>query len=164
LTLPFLASALSILVVAQAGSPAATASPSPGTSPTPVAGPILTSPLDEFGPDLKAWLDATKVQDEESASRALKALQRRRAERNLSTVDEVAGILAGRGESRAAEGKAGDAASALAAATLFAPDSAEMARETPGKRSISRPRACSRKGVSGPPSFWASSSSGLCSP
>ncbi len=124
---PFLlASALSSLLLAQA--PAAPqAAPSPGsTAPliAQVGAHVLVSPTDDFGPDLKAWLDATKLQDQDAASRAAMALQRRRAERNLSSLDDVAGALSGRAEVRASEGAKADAVAALDLAIRFAPDSA----------------------------------------
>ena len=116
-----LASALTSLLLAQAAAkPGATPEPPP---PTP-APTILVTPVDEFGPDVKAWLDANKAQDKDAADRALTALQRRRAERNLLRVDEVAAVIGGRAESREAEGNSAEAASAYAAAAEFTPDAA----------------------------------------
>jgi tetratricopeptide (TPR) repeat protein len=117
-----LASAFTALLLAQAKAPAALPSPEP----TPVATPapaVPTTPTDEFGPDLKAWLDANKLQDKDSAARALANLQRRRAERSLSSVDDVAGAIAGRAEVRAVEGTRAEAAEAMDAAIRLAPDS-----------------------------------------
>ena len=106
-------------MLAQAPAPSA-----PGAVPTPAPTPSGPStPTDDFGPDLKAWLDATKLQDKESAAKALLNLQRRRAERNLFSIDDVAGALSGRAETRAAEGTAADAIDGLDAAITFAPDS-----------------------------------------
>jgi hypothetical protein len=86
--------------------------------------PVLTTPTDDFGPDLKAWLDAMKLQDQDSAKKALGNLQRRRAERNLTSVDDVAGAIAGRAEVRGTEATKAEAAAALDTAITFAPDSA----------------------------------------
>lgn len=119
-----LASVLSSLVLAQAP-PKPSASPE--TNPAPVAepqAPVLTTPTDDFGPDLKAWLDAMKLQDQDSAKKALGNLQRRRAERNLTSVDDVAGAIAGRAEVRGTEATKAEAAAALDTAITFAPDSA----------------------------------------
>lgn len=115
-----LASVLSSLVLAQAP-------PKPSESPAPPAepqAPVLTTPTDEFGPDLKAWLDAIKLQDQDSAKKALANLQRRRAERNLTSLDEVAAAIAGRAEVRGSEGTRAEAAALLDAAIGFAPDAA----------------------------------------
>lgn len=119
-----LASVLSSLVLAQAPpipSASAQASPTPQAEPS---APVLTTPTDEFGPDLKAWLDAMKLQDQDSAKKALGSLQRRRAERNLTSLDDVAGAMAGRAEVRGSEGSGADAAAVLDAAISFAPDAA----------------------------------------
>lgn len=119
-----LASVLSSLVLAQA-TPKPAAAPAP--SATPLAGlqaPVLTTPADDFGPDLKAWLDAVKLQDQEAAAKALGSLQRRRAERNLTSVDDVAGAIAGRAEVRGNEGTLADSVPVLDAAIRFAPDAA----------------------------------------
>jgi hypothetical protein len=99
----------------------------PAPSPTPPAetqAPILTTPTDDFGPDLKAWLDAVKLQDQDSAAKALASIQRRRAERNLTSVDDVAAAIAGRAEVRGNEGTRADAVPLLDAAISFAPDDA----------------------------------------
>jgi tetratricopeptide (TPR) repeat protein len=117
-----LASVLSALVLAQAPAKPA-ASPAPPPAPGPAA-PILTTPTDDFGSDLKAWLEATKLQDQDSAKKALSGLQRRRAERNLTSLDDVAGAIAGRAEVRANEGGSADALAALDAAIGFMPDAA----------------------------------------
>ena len=114
-----LAASLSTLLLAQ-GRPASKAQPAP--TPTEPVAPVMAGPLDEFGPDLKAWLDAIKLQDQDSAGKALASLQRRRAERNLTSVDELAGALSGRAQLKASEGGKADAAAALAAAASFAPD------------------------------------------
>jgi tetratricopeptide (TPR) repeat protein len=82
------------------------------------------SPTDDFGPDLKAWLEATKLKDQDAASRAAQALQRKRAERNLSNLDDVAGAIAGRAEVLSIEGAKADAVEASNLAVRFAPDSA----------------------------------------
>ncbi len=118
-----LSSLLTSLVLAQApAKPAAVASePPPVVAPT---APILTTPLDDFGPDLKAWLDAVRLQDPDSAKKAMASLQRRRAERNLTSVEDVAGAIAGRAEVRAFEGAPKESLEALEAAIGFAPDSA----------------------------------------
>ncbi len=124
-----LASALSSLVLAQAptGSPDPVAEPPAVTAPT---RPVLRTPTDGFGPDLKAWLDATTLRDQESAARALAGLQRLRAERNLTSVDELAGAISGRAEVRAGEGTKADALDSLDAALSFAPDSSsDLARK-----------------------------------
>ena len=117
-----LSSVLTSLVLAQAPAKPAV-SPAATPPPAPVA-PVLTTPTDDFGPDLKAWLDAVKLQDQDSAMKALASLQRRRAERNLTSVDDVAGAIAGRAEARAFEGAPADSVEALDAAIAFAPDSA----------------------------------------
>ena len=117
-----LSSVLTSLVLAQAPAKPAV-SPAATPPPAPVA-PVLTTPTDEFGPDLKAWLDAVKLQDQDSAMKALASLQRRRAERNLTSVDDVAAAIAGRAEARAFEGAPADSVEALDAAIAFAPDSA----------------------------------------
>lgn len=114
-----LASALTVLVSAQA--------PAPPPATSPEVAPVVaqpTSPTDDFGPELKAWLDAVRLQDKDSAARALAALQRLRSERNLSTVDDVAGAIAGRADARAGEGAAAESADLMAAAVEFAPDDA----------------------------------------
>ncbi len=121
-----LASVLSSLVLAQVQAPAKPrASPE---APLAVAAeptvPVLVSPTDDFGPDLKAWLDATKLQDQDSAKKALMGLQRLRAERNLTSVDDVAGAISGRAEVRAGEGTRADSVEGLKAAISFVPDSA----------------------------------------
>ena len=116
------ASVLTSLILGQAPAKPV-ASPEATPPPAPVA-PMLTTPTDEFGLDLKAWLDATKLQDQDSAKKALASLQRRRAERNLTTVEEVAAAIAGRAEVRAFEGKPSDSVETLDAAISFAPDSA----------------------------------------
>ena len=119
-----LASVLSSLVLAQAP-PKPSASPE--ASPIPQAqpqAPVLTTPTDDFGPDLKAWLDAMKLQDQDSAGKALGSLQRRRAERNLTSIEDVAGAIAGRAEVRASEGSGAEAVAVLDAAIRFAPDAA----------------------------------------
>ena len=119
-----LASVLSSLVLAQAPPrPLAAPAPSPAPPAEPQA-PVLTTPTDDFGPDLKAWLDAVKLQDQDSAAKALGSLQRRRAERNLTSVDDVAGAIAGRAEVRGNEGTRADAVPLLDAAISFAPDDA----------------------------------------
>lgn len=117
-----LSSVLTSLVLAQAPAKPAV-SPAATPPPAPVA-PVLTTPTDDFGPDLKAWLDAVKLQDQDSAMKALASLQRRRAERNLTSVDDVAAAIAGRAEARAFEGAPADSVEALDAAIAFAPDSA----------------------------------------
>jgi hypothetical protein len=124
LTPLLLASVLSSLVLAQAP-PKPSASPE--TVPAPAAepqAPVLTTPTDDFGPDLKAWLDAMKLQDQDSAKKALGSLQRRRAERNLTSLDDVAGAIAGRAEVRGSEATRAEAAAALDTAISFAPDAA----------------------------------------
>jgi hypothetical protein len=132
-----LASALFSLALAQA--PAG--SPVPVTEApalTPPSGPVLNTPTDGFGPDLKAWLDATKLQDQESAARALAGLQRQRAERNLTSVDEVAGAISGRAEVRASEGTKAESLASLDAALSFAPDSSsDLARKAQATGSTS---------------------------
>ncbi|MBK5255267.1 MAG: hypothetical protein JJE39_04470 [Vicinamibacteria bacterium] len=124
-----LGSVLSSLVLAQAP----TVSPAPVAEPPAVAqssAPVLRTPTDAFGPDLKAWLDATKIKDQDSAARALLGLQRLRAERNLVTVEDVAGVISGRAEVRASEGTKADALDSFNAASSFAPDSAsELGRK-----------------------------------
>ena len=65
-----------------------------------------------------------KLQDQDSARKALGNLQRRRAERNLTSVDDVAGAIAGRAEVRGSEGTSADAAAVLDTAISFAPDAA----------------------------------------
>lgn len=116
-----LASVLSSLVLAQAP-------PKPSASPEAIPAepqaPVLTTPTDDFGPDLKAWLDAVKLQDQDSAKKALGNLQRRRAERNLTSLDDVAGAIAGRAEVRGAEATPAEAAALLDTAISFAPDAA----------------------------------------
>lgn len=117
-----LASVLSALVLAQAeAKPAASPEATPPGEP---ASPVLLTPTDDFGPDLKAWLEAAKLQDQDSARKALASLQRRRAERNLASVDDVAGAIAGRAEVRASEGAPAESIEALDAAIRFAPDAA----------------------------------------
>ncbi len=120
MTAAILLSSLTSLVLAQ------TATPSEAPSPAPMeaVAPVLSTPLDGFGPDLKAWLEATRLQDQEAASRALMNLQRMRAERNLTTVDEVAGAISGRSEVRGLEATPADSVASLTAAVGFDPDSA----------------------------------------
>ena len=123
---PFLlASVLSSFVLGQSPAPAKPLASPPSAPATAVepATPVQASPTDDFGPDLKAWLDATKLQDQDSASKALLSLQRRRAERNLSILDDVAGAISGRAEVRASEGTKADSVEILNAAISFAPDS-----------------------------------------
>jgi len=120
LTSAILLSSLTALILAQAG----TAPPAPVPAPAEAASPVRTTPTDGFGPELKAWLEATKLQDQESASRALRNLQRMRAERNLTSVDEVAGALSGRAEVRGLEATRADSVEGLTAAAAFDPDSA----------------------------------------
>lgn len=110
-----LASAMTVLVSAQAPAPLAAAAPVEARP---------TTPMDDFGPPLKAWLDAVRLRDKDGAARALASLQRLRSERNLSSVDEVAGAIAGRAEVRAAEGDNAEAAELMASAVEFAPDDA----------------------------------------
>jgi len=117
-----LAPVLTSLLLAQAPAPAPQ---TPGeVAAVQPAVPALRTPTDDFGPELKAWLDASKLQDQESASRALVGLQRLRAERNLTSVEDVAAAIAGRAEVRAAESSKGEALPALEAALTFVPDSA----------------------------------------
>lgn len=119
-----LASVLTSLVLAQAPpKPSASPAASP-TAPAEPAAPVITTPTDDFGPDLKAWLDAVKLQDQDSAKKALGNLQRRRAERNLTSVDDVAAAIAGRAEVRGHEGTKNDAVPLLDTAITFAPDAA----------------------------------------
>lgn len=115
-----LSSALSSLLLAQAGTP------TPTPAPAPKAAPILSSPTDGFGPDLKAWLDANRLQDQESARKALINLQRLRAERNLTSVDDVAAVLSGRAEVRGLEATPAEAAEGFGAASTFDPDAASI--------------------------------------
>lgn len=114
-----LSSALVALVLGQA--PAASPAPTPAATP---AVPVFITPTDEFGPDLKAWLEATKLKDQDSASKALASIQRRRAERNLAKLDDVAGVISGRSEVLASEGTAADSVEGLNTALGFEPDSA----------------------------------------
>jgi|CXWL01.1.fsa_nt_gi tetratricopeptide (TPR) repeat protein len=114
-----LSSALVSLVLGQA----AAASPAPTPVPTPAV-PAFTTPTDAFGPDLKAWLDASKLKDQDSANKALLSIQRRRAERNLAILDDVAGVVSGRSEVQASEGATADAVLGLSNALGFEPDSA----------------------------------------
>lgn len=123
---PVLTSALLALLLVQGQEqpsvgPAALPTGSPEVAPA-IPGPA--TPTDGFGPDLKAWLDANKRQDEGSAAKALADLQRRRAERSLFNVDDVAGAIAGRAEVRALEGTPAEATDLLDTAIGFAPDSA----------------------------------------
>jgi len=121
LTPLLLASILSSLVLAPAPPKP---SPSPTAAPLPPPEPVLTTPTDDFGPDLKIWLDAVKLQDQDSAAKALARLQRRRAERNLTSLDDLAGAMSGRAEVREAEGTKADALPLIDAAISFAPDEA----------------------------------------
>jgi tetratricopeptide (TPR) repeat protein len=97
----------------------------PPTAASPAV-PTLRTPTDDFGPDLKAWLDATKLQDRETAAGALVNLQRLRAERNITTVEDVAAAISGRAQVRGSEGTKGDALDPLEAALSLAPDSATV--------------------------------------
>ncbi|MEO6401660.1 MAG: hypothetical protein ABIP62_06535, partial [Vicinamibacteria bacterium] len=115
-----LAASLSSLLLAQAHG----AKPSPSLTPTPIPVPVMVSPTDALGTDLKAWFDATKAQDKDAAGKALISLQRKRAERNLVSLDEVAGAMAGQAESKASAGAKAEAAEAFKVAITFAPDSA----------------------------------------
>lgn len=119
MTSAILLSSLTSLVLAQTAAP-----PAPSPSPIAASSPVLSTPTDGFGPDLKAWLEATKLQDQEAASRALMNLQRMRAERNLTTVDEVAGAISGRAEVRGLEATPLESVAGLSAAAAFEPDSA----------------------------------------
>ena len=122
-----LASALASLILNQGAGAVPKASPTPAATEVPTPSlPVLTSPTDDFGPDLKAWLDATKQKDADSAAAALKRIQRRRAERNLSTLDDVAGAMAGRAEAQAGEGRSAESLATLRTATGFAPDSSAL--------------------------------------
>jgi len=114
-----LSSALASLVLGQA----AGASPAPTPVATPAV-PVFVTPTDDFGPDLKAWLDATKLKDQDSANQALLSIQRRRAERNLAVLDDVAGVVSGRSEVQASEGAPADSVLGLSTALGFEPDSA----------------------------------------
>lgn len=114
-----LSSALVSLVLGQA--PAASPTPLPAATP---AAPVFITPTDEFGPDLKAWLEATKLKDQDSANKALMGIQRRRAERNLAILDDVAGVISGRSEVQGAEGTPADSVAGLNTALGFEPDSA----------------------------------------
>jgi tetratricopeptide (TPR) repeat protein len=87
---------------------------------------MLSTPTDGFGPDLKAWIDATKLQDQESARKALLNLQRLRADRNLSSVDDVAAVISGRAEARGIEGSQSEAAEGLGSAAALDPGSASI--------------------------------------
>jgi hypothetical protein len=123
LTFLLLASALTSLVLAQAP-PKPGASPAAAPAAVEPAPPLITTPTDGFGPGLKAWLDASKAQDQDAAAKALAGLQRMRAERNLTSVDDLAGALFGRAEARAGEGTPADSLDAVKAAISFAPDNA----------------------------------------
>lgn len=114
-----LSSILVSLVLGQAPAPSPAAAPAP----TPIA-PVYVTPTDEFGPDLKAWLEATRLKDQDSANQALLRIQRRRAERNLVILDDVAGVIAGRAEVQAGEGGATDSVTTLNTALGLEPDSA----------------------------------------
>lgn len=108
------------------GTPSAPASPAPA----PPVAPVLTSPTDDFGPDLKAWLEAVKISNKEAAETAFKAIQRRRAERAIENLEDVAAAVRGRAETLRQEGRAEDAAEAFRLATLLAPDSPVAAHAT----------------------------------
>ncbi len=122
---PFLlASALASLVLAQGPAKPSASAQAPAALAAEPAAPVWVSPTDDFGPDLKAWLEATKLQDQDSATKALLGLQRLRAERNLTSVDDVAAAISGRAEVRASEGTGADSVEALKTAISFVPDSA----------------------------------------
>ena len=122
-----LVSAIASLVLTQGAAGGAKALPSPTVAPAVApAEPVYVSPTDAFGPDLKAWLEATKLHDSDAATAALKRLQSRRAERSLFSVDDVAGAMVGRAETQAGEGQSAESLAALQAAIKFAPDSAAL--------------------------------------
>ena len=141
MTGPLLASALCWLVLSQGMAASPKASPSPAVLAAP-SEPILKTPTDDLGPHLKAWLDASRLHDADAGSAALKRMQKLRAERNLVSVDDVAGAMAGRAEAQAGEGNLKDSLNSLQAAIGFAPDDSALAmRVAAAKNQIGGARA-----------------------
>jgi hypothetical protein len=101
----------------------AAAVPSPAPAETAPTSTGLATPTDDFGPDLKAWLEAVKISNKEAADAAFRAIQRKRAERAIENLEDVAAAIRGRAEALLREGRAQEAADAARLAALLTPDS-----------------------------------------
>lgn len=101
--------------------------PAASATPTPAPTPVFSTPTDDFGPDLKAWMEAVKLSNKDAAGAAIARLQRKRAERGIENLSDVASAIRGRGEVFLSEGRSAEAKDAFALAAFFAPDSAESA-------------------------------------